>query len=481
MDYNLERFIVSQKQNYNIALTEIKNGRKLSHWMWYVFPQLKGLGHSTTAQYYGISGLDEAKAYLNDEYLGKNLLEISNALLAIDCDDARIVMGPPDDLKLKSSMTLFSVANPDEPVFKKVLDKFFNGKPDFKSLRMLGIYNNPFSNGEHKEFVDDKTDKIFKIQDDNIKSVRERYPNGLHFVVGDTHGAYVTLQKLMEKIEFDPQKDHVYFVGDYNAGGVPELLLKYMAKYYQEDYEIAGFHLIRGNHERELWPYYPLPNLPDVIVVKGRVMTYYIAHAGMVNDAFDLINENIKASSDVKTHAYCLNENIAGYDAPFRQIIWSRKGLYSQKSHYHVWPSVESLHNAKACVIHGHTPFAHMKVGNYFSYGDEMLFWENQKIWFAEDLQSFDVDSNIKGAFVDHDLYRGLSCVCLELLDEIAEKGNGVLKRDVIRNSENFVFSMPFVANYIDVEMDDISKILDAKPKMKQIMLNEANTPVIVD
>lgn len=138
-------------------------------------------------------------------------------------------------------------------------------------------------------------------------------------------------------------------------------------------------------------------------------MTYYISHAGMVNGAFELINEDKRLHPQEKVLAYALNEDVACYDAPFRQIIWSRRGLYSQKSHYHNWPSENTLHTEKACIIHGHTPFSQLKNGNYFSYGDKMLFWQNQHIWFAEDLQSFDIDSNIKGKYDKNDNYRGLS------------------------------------------------------------------------
>lgn len=126
-----------------------------------------------------------------------------------------------------------------------------------------------------------------------------------------------------------------------------------------------------------------------------------------------MINKDIE-STYKPVYAYALDETVAGYDAPLRQVVWSRNGLYSQRSHYHVWPSEKSLQAANACIIHGHTPFSQLKRGNFFSYGDRMLFWENQKVWFAEDLQSFDIDSNVKGRFDTSDLYRGLSCVCLE-------------------------------------------------------------------
>ena len=138
MDCDLSRFTIAHQRDYRQALAEIKNGRKLSHWMWYIFPQLKGLGRSATSDYYGIRDLDEAKAFLQDEYLGTHLLEISNVLLHLDCNDARVVMGRPDDMKLKSCMTLFSLAASNEDVFKAVLNKFFDGKPDYRTLKILG-------------------------------------------------------------------------------------------------------------------------------------------------------------------------------------------------------------------------------------------------------------------------------------------------------------------------------------------------------
>lgn len=135
--YDLSKYKLAHQRDYEIALSEIQNGRKLSHWMWYIFPQLKGLGKSTTSEYYGIQNLDEAKEFLVDDYLGAHLVEISYALLEIDCNEAKTVMGRPDDMKLKSSMTLFSLAATDEEVFQKVLDKFFGGKADYRTIKLL--------------------------------------------------------------------------------------------------------------------------------------------------------------------------------------------------------------------------------------------------------------------------------------------------------------------------------------------------------
>ena len=130
MDNELMRFTKAHQEYYEQALTEIRNGRKSTHWMWFIFPQLKELGHSPNALYYGIKDLNEAKDFLNDKYLGGNLLEISAALLALESNDINYIMGSPDDMKLRSCMTLFSAAAPQEKVFTEVLEKYFGGKAD---------------------------------------------------------------------------------------------------------------------------------------------------------------------------------------------------------------------------------------------------------------------------------------------------------------------------------------------------------------
>ena len=135
--YKLDRFTKAQEDVYQTALAEIKSGRKQTHWMWYIFPQIKGLGRSQTSESYGIASLSEAKAYLNDELLGNRLVEISSALLELETADALAVFGNPDNLKLKSSMTLFVCADPCNHVFQAVIDKFFQGKYCEKTLRLL--------------------------------------------------------------------------------------------------------------------------------------------------------------------------------------------------------------------------------------------------------------------------------------------------------------------------------------------------------
>ena len=133
----LERFLVAQEGVFETALEEVGNGCKETHWMWFIFPQLEGLGISHMAQYYGIQNKQEAIDYINHPVLGKRLIRISKELLKLYSNDARKVMGYPDNLKLCSCMTLFAEIAPNEKVFQKVLDKFFNGEKDEKTIELL--------------------------------------------------------------------------------------------------------------------------------------------------------------------------------------------------------------------------------------------------------------------------------------------------------------------------------------------------------
>lgn len=135
-NYNLNRFIEAQNRDYDIALAEIRAGKKVSHWMWYIFPQLKGLGRSSTSEYYGLSGIKEAQAYLSDPILKARLIEITDAVIAHKDKSAEEIFGGIDAKKLRSCMTLFSIAAPDIPVFEAVLEQFFDGKPDRNTLRL---------------------------------------------------------------------------------------------------------------------------------------------------------------------------------------------------------------------------------------------------------------------------------------------------------------------------------------------------------
>ena len=129
MEDDLNHFISAQDIHYQSALAEIKNGYKSGHWMWFVFPQIKGLGNSSTAEYYAIKSKEEALEFLNHEVLGFRLIEITKALLEIEHNNAYKIFGTPDDLKLKSSMTLFSLVDLNhENTFVKVLNKYFEGE-----------------------------------------------------------------------------------------------------------------------------------------------------------------------------------------------------------------------------------------------------------------------------------------------------------------------------------------------------------------
>ena len=134
---NLQRFLNAQQKEYPIALSEIINGKKQSHWMWYIFPQIAGLGFSETSKFYAIKNIHEAREFLNHSVLGSRLIEICIELLNLETNDAHTIFGAPDDLKLHSSMTLFSTLSNANPVFKKVLDKYFDGKKDTKTLDIL--------------------------------------------------------------------------------------------------------------------------------------------------------------------------------------------------------------------------------------------------------------------------------------------------------------------------------------------------------
>jgi uncharacterized protein (DUF1810 family) len=135
---DLERFVDAQAGTYDRALAELRRGRKTSHWMWWVFPQVAGLGMSDTSRTYAVADLAEARAYLQHDVLGPRLRECCRALLALDDDQsAELVMGSIDAMKLRSSMTLFAHADPDEGVFREVLDRFYDGREDDRTVHLL--------------------------------------------------------------------------------------------------------------------------------------------------------------------------------------------------------------------------------------------------------------------------------------------------------------------------------------------------------
>jgi uncharacterized protein (DUF1810 family) len=137
--YNLNRFLTAQEDSYASALQELRAGWKQGHWMWFIFPQIDGLGHSSTARFYAIQNLDEATAYLAHPVLGPCLIECCEALLLHPDRSARDILGSPDDLKLRSCATLFSRIRPGHPVFGRILDAFYPAGPDQLTIELLGV------------------------------------------------------------------------------------------------------------------------------------------------------------------------------------------------------------------------------------------------------------------------------------------------------------------------------------------------------
>lgn len=137
---NLQRFIDAQNNVYEQVKKELKQGCKTSHWMWYIFPQIQGIGYSTTSKYYAISSLDEAKEYLNNSILGSRLIECCQIILGLENRTAKEIFGETDAWKLKSSMTLFSLVSEND-IFNSVLDFYYNGKKDFTTLKIIDTQN----------------------------------------------------------------------------------------------------------------------------------------------------------------------------------------------------------------------------------------------------------------------------------------------------------------------------------------------------
>jgi uncharacterized protein (DUF1810 family) len=134
---DLSRFTSAQDSIYDSVLAELRNGQKRTHWMWYIFPQIDGLGHSTTSKHYAIKSLEEARQYLNHPVLGKRLLECAEAVFTAEGRSISEIFGYPDNLKLKSSMTLFACVAELHSVFSRILDKYFNGEKDALTLQLL--------------------------------------------------------------------------------------------------------------------------------------------------------------------------------------------------------------------------------------------------------------------------------------------------------------------------------------------------------
>jgi len=139
--YDLNRFISAQEGVYDRALVELQDGLKRTHWMWYIFPQIDGLGHSPTTRHYSIKSLEEARQYLVHPVLGTRLVECAEAIMAVQVQSASDIFGHPDDWKLQSSMTLFELVSGPRSVFGRVLDKYYQGKQDSRTLQIVGKYS----------------------------------------------------------------------------------------------------------------------------------------------------------------------------------------------------------------------------------------------------------------------------------------------------------------------------------------------------
>jgi uncharacterized protein (DUF1810 family) len=140
--FDLARYVDAQRDDYERALSEIRSGHKDTHWMWYIFPQLDGLGSSPTARRYSIKSLPEASAYLAHPVLGARLLECSETVLSVEGLSALDIFGHPDDWKLRSCATLFVAVSKPDSVFHRILEKYFGGQPDDKTLRLLAKHRN---------------------------------------------------------------------------------------------------------------------------------------------------------------------------------------------------------------------------------------------------------------------------------------------------------------------------------------------------
>ena len=158
VSHNLSRFVEAQQGVYERALAEIKNGRKRSHWMWFIFPQFEGLGFSSTSRLYAIKSDAEARAYLDHPVLGPRLIECAEAVLSVQGKSASEIFGSPDDIKLRSCATLFAQMAPATPVFDRLIEVYFKGQPDGKTLQLLGEAGNhectegPTVEGQEEKF-----------------------------------------------------------------------------------------------------------------------------------------------------------------------------------------------------------------------------------------------------------------------------------------------------------------------------------------
>lgn len=303
-------------------------------------------------------------------------------------------------------------------------------------------------------------------EDNNIEKLRTTYSDGLHFVVGDLHGSLATLNKLLTKIKYDKEKDHIYFVGDYYStkDGDVDKLINRLNEDFHTDYSKPGFHLIKGNHDEN-----DLSGLPNVIVLKMKNHTFYISHASVYNKVIDIIYTDMKTKPEKSIFTYkfdtnAINSKSNGEAKKCYRMIWSKTGNFNpQKNSEFIQDTINSK-DEKACIIHGHTPYCYLKIDhNEKKYGSKPVFWKKQHIWFSEDMRSFDIDSNVKGYLNGHENEeRRLSCICLEAYDELPK-----LTIKNIYRGENGVFSVKHECD--NKSSDESSQISDLLKKIKEI------------
>ena len=217
-NYDLERFVTAQKESYNLALNEIKHGRKRSHWIWYIFPQLKGLGYSYRSTFYGIEDIDEAKKYLAHPILGARLREITSVLLELPENDAYKIMGAPDDMKLHSCMTLFAYISENDSIFHKALNKFFAGRSDSGTMKIINSFKPRILPEKNNLSWDSRKwlDKLNGTAPDYKALNREVWENTFSIVEAN----YYELpdgEKILLRSENNPRKESKFYEHEFTA------------------------------------------------------------------------------------------------------------------------------------------------------------------------------------------------------------------------------------------------------------------------
>lgn len=328
-EFDLSRFVTAHQQgltgycdDYNAALREIKAGKKRNHWMWYIFPQLAGLGYSSLAQTYAIHSPDEARAYFRHPYLGKHYLELCEALLLLETNDANAVMGSPDDMKLRSSLTLFLYACGKDPVIQRVLDKYYDGKPDFKTVQMLGIEpeipnKGVFSLLSHCECVLPDEQADFRTVLDRFDHMTNNHVAFLPAIDCDLYPIYA-LECTSAKSFIDSDAPHVYImpIGAHNKDSYP-----YFNNLVREFYENDTF-VEQLNIELSEMILLKSPVVPDQLILKDGI-EYNTIYCHLIMDN----GKSVYLIITVMTPEDCWARIFEQYNISTDILIDSHKGL----------------------------------------------------------------------------------------------------------------------------------------------------------